>query len=483
MTDPTIVARRAAVDRLFETHLAEAVTGDPLATLRTRRSDPQRWFAAAAVLLGALVAVASWWMDRSVRQTPAQAPARLPPATRVDGTAGLQSAAAELVNIDLREALPGDLPLLSRFPGLRALRIDARLADGGQEAWRRAEPVALVPLADCGGLERLTLPAAMRLTPAHLRELANCRRLSTVSFSFDSLTLDEGTAAALQGWPALHTLILVGTRITAAGVRALGAVAGLQRLDLYTPPGLDESTFEALSELENVADLRFYGLGNEPVLGAAGSPAWEPTPADLELLARMPRLHGLVLYGGILETEHVNALPPQLTALQVGPRRPISPAAFTAMRRLPLRQLGVGPLPGTDAELAAATAAAIDLIGTLRLQDLEWGTPPTPELLRAAAGQPDLRKLSLGWTPDVALAPLCTARALDWLALYDRTPEPRPAPRPDVLAATFRPLRAIDSLALVTLFHPYSDSRQLGERHREAIAHELGSRIRFTLIR
>lgn len=435
--------RAEASLRLFETAMAEVATGDPCATdayaaedsqllatqthtgnhhQRSERRTP--WLAAAAILLGLTVATATWWADRASTRGAVQGPEPIPIATEVRNTLGLKALDPNTIAIRIEEARPSDLALLTRFPNLRAVSMNAMFAGGGDKAWENAVPDLLQPLTNCPQLEVLGLPFPLTVSDDHLHVLAGCKKLHSVAFAGKVMTIDADTAAVLQTWPSLRSLRLLNVPLTTEGLIALDTLPKLRRLELGTCPSLDDQQFAAFAKLQHIETLRLTGLGGfDDALPGIGYNPYLPSPKVVAELQKLPKLKNLALYGLPLSADYIDALPAQLQKLALVSRKPMAAATFVRLRRLDkLRDLQVGRLRGTAADWQAAEAAIADTMAALQLETLSWGSPPGKALVQAIAAQPSLRSLGLGWNDRVDLNALAKAPSLASLELFYREP-------------------------------------------------------------
>lgn len=476
------VVREAATERLFEASLAELLTGDPCAAVRagtSARGAPHRArpLAAAALLLGATVVAAAWLLARTDDRDEVQDPRPpLPLPREVEDTAGLLQLPVDTVSVRIEEARPGDLEVLRRFPGLRAVSMNPAFANGGHEAWQQAGPEALRPLTELPQLESLGLPFTIRLTPAHLRVLAGCRQLTAARFAGASVRVDRETVAELCRWPALRTLDLVGTPVTPDGLRALQQMPQLRRFEYHDARRLDAEAFAALADVHRLESLALVSFGpSELPPGIAPESDFEPSPDDVRRLQAMPALRELALQGLALERAHVDALPHRLHELTLGSREPIAGATLRALQRLEqLRSLQLGRLHGDDAEVADAVDALRDLVAALPIEAFGVASAPSPALLRTLAGLPSLQDLSFAWRPDLDLGGLEGAPRLGRLVLYYRGDGPLNVDDlpPARFAERWRSLRTCRQLTSVRLW-----AKDLPEAHRASLREALGEAI------
>ena len=272
--------RAAAQERLFETALAEAVTDDPLAESlpESQPATSTTLRTAAALLLGIGVAISVWWLRQSRKHEAWQQPAPIPIATAVDNGTALRTLDRNTVAIRIEAAMPEDLAVLPEFPGLRSISMNPNFTNAGQRAWQQAGPETLEPLTRCPNLEVLELPFAAQLDTPHLELLGRCQKLRTFEVRGKSLRIDRKAVAELAKWPALSRLRLLGSPMTAAGIRELRSLPHLHTLELSRCNDLDDGPFEAITGLDRLRTLRITASDPNPPRARVSPPILRGNP-------------------------------------------------------------------------------------------------------------------------------------------------------------------------------------------------------------
>jgi hypothetical protein len=409
----------AAEERLFEASL-QSLLGRAAAAPRSA-PRPSAWMMAAILMLGLCVVGATMWLQRAAGAVTAPAQdSDVPPLPKpVEGKpTTLATLPADTQNLYAGISSPSHLALLKRFGHLRRLQIGATdpLAGdpNGTPRWRSQEvqddAEVLAALVDLPSLEVLELPASLVLRPANLGPLLRLPKLRELHFSGGA---DCGAAKgrALCELPAVRVLNLFATKVDAAFFEAL-AGRPVRRLVLTACPGLDADAWRAIGHLRALHHLEVTHLNNSTM--EIGGTKWRLgvlDPAAPDALAALPNLRELVLSQTGIDDDLLVRMPVRLECLDLGDQ-PSKPAAVLTLRRLRnLRELTFGH------ELDPA--AAIELLGTLRLTRLDYrGKEVTPALLRAIAAQPDLTELSLlVRSPHIDFAQLAKAPRLESLQL------------------------------------------------------------------
>lgn len=492
-TTTTKASRASAEARLFDTAMAELLTGDPLRSVTITQQAvgaPPRRMVAAVIFFGLTVAASSWWFEhkRQEHASQAQQPiVPLPIATVVHDSQTLKSLDANTVSLRLEEALPADLGLLLRFTQLRAVTMNPRSKLGGNTLWSKAMPADLEPLTRCANLEVLGLPFPLVLRPEHLDMLGKCRKLRRIRLIGQGTTLNQAAADALAQWPSLTIISMVGTTVTSKGIRTLAACTKLRELELHSCFELNDTSFGAITALPQLERLRLLGLGGyDRPAALRPDNSWEPNEVCLRQLRKLPKLEHLALQGLQLTSGMIDALPESLTELTLSSRHAIPSKVFQSLRRMRLlRALSFGRMAGSKQHYDATEISAADMLSSLQLSSFEWATPPSPAMVRAIASQPKLHAVVLGWHPEVDLKPLAGMPALKSLVLYYRELLPDGVKGPDgngttdafdasASIANLASLRSCKSLESITLW-----SRGLDKEHGSELQKLLGDKIRL----
>lgn len=390
-------------------------------------------------------------------------------AARSEGAAakGLDAAT---VNLDWENVAVADLPLLARFPGLRRLQVNPE-TDAGIAAWQAVTADALAPVCALTSLEDLTLPYCAHLSAEHLRRLAACKRLASVMFINENLTLDAEVAGALATWPALRSLRLALIEVTPAGLAALAKIPNLESLELANCRGLDAAGIEAVGKLANLRVLGLGGVGRPDMLarmrGQDAPPAWALTMAAMEQIAQLPALRELELVDCTLAPQLLLALPEKLVALELRGHDVDVQALQDLRKHGALRSLRLSEAGATEAEREQFGKAVAGLLGVLRLERFGWLGSVAADLREAIASQADLRELSLPCDPDLGFA--AALPKLERLDLWPRAEPPT--------AAELGVLQASKSLRIVA----YHDTKLAGDVVAE-LRKALGARIALQIV-
>lgn len=423
--------RPPAAERLLDAALVQLFAA-PAARAPTVPRLP--WLLAAMLLLGGAVVATIMWQVRAPQRDEAQDPVSPPLSDEVtgDGKAGIEALPTTTDNLLAKLVDPRDLSVVTRFEGLRVLRLWPEktsilgISTGYHGAWSEPPTDLLQPLAQLERLEVLRLPAKLMVSPELLGPLAGHPCLREIQFVRDGCTFDDDLVAALARIPHLAALDLQFVPMPAAALRALTGLA-LTSLTLDCCEGLDADGWQHLLAMRSLRRLAFRNWNGN--LLAAGQP-WHPAPADFRRLQEMPRLRHLELQHCGIDDERFAALPDTLTTLHLLGTK-VTPAGFDALRRfLVLRELAItansyrGTIPsmadllGPDSEPHAdAFAAALQ---PLRLRTLRYSGALTPAVAQAIGAQRDLRELQI--TSKEPAAPTTAFAALRLHRLVWRAP-------------------------------------------------------------
>lgn len=469
--------RKAAEERLLEASLRSLLGRAPSAAPLAARAS--RWLVAAGLVLGLGVVAATMCLQRGGgtgdgRSAPAQEPEAAPMPAVVSGDlTELAALPADVANLSLRLAGPRDLTELQRFTRLRRLEIlsDTTAAEAGADRplWRsaslREQALALAALAVFRELEVLVLPFDFELRPAHMPTLARLPRLHTLQFH-GGAACDRELGTALCSLPALRTLCVQPSHVDAGFLTALAA-RPVRALALFACPGLDADAWRALAGIRTLRRLEVTCQhGGTVGIGGATFTLSTLDAAAFAAFAALPELRELLLDESEFDDALLSQLPARLELLDLGDRPMRSALTAAALRRL-------GDLHDLTFGCGLDPAAAIDLIGALRLRRLDYrGKQLPPELLHAIAARPDLVELSLKVpsTP-IDYSPLVRAPRLESLRIVGG----------GNFSARFEHLPGIDELK------PLRECRTLRRIHFTncgldlgAIAAELGPAIELT---
>jgi len=304
------------------------------------------------------------------------------------------------VQLAYEKATEAGLKELARLERLETLIVGFPLTDAGvaelkrlkklSELWltsAKAEVAVLGGLKDLPALRTVHLPQVTDDTLKVLAE-AGCLHLLKEAQAADPATRPAGPAE-------VRTLDLSRgpNRLTAAGIRHLAALPGLEGLG---PPGGFQATDDALEALARLKSLRHLNLTSTPI-----------TPAGYDTLATMSGLRGLALSNTALDDAGLKSLL-KLTGLQ-----------RLVLSRTRLSAAGVRQLAGFR-ELKSLSLYGVPLDGEAMdaiagLKSLETFLSNGKEIDDAAVAKlaacPALRELYLGGTSVTvkglrALAPL-----------------------------------------------------------------------------
>jgi Leucine-rich repeat (LRR) protein len=157
---------------------------------------------------------------------------------------GLTSYGAKFIGADLKQ--------IASLTTLESLGIYGEVR-ATEEEWS--------PLADLSRLRHLTL--CLSTTEGALRPLTGLTRLETIELHWTK-SADVGLApllAPLKDFRSLRRLNLAGTPVGDASLAHVGALAGLEELDLESNKISDAGLAESLRGLTKLRSLRLYQLG------------------------------------------------------------------------------------------------------------------------------------------------------------------------------------------------------------------------------
>jgi len=447
--------RTEADERLLDAALQQLL--QPATTAARVRGLRRARFAAAA-LLGIAVVVGTMVLSRQPAVVPAvqnpepRAPVIDPPPPPLVMTQNVEELDAlppETQNLWCKLS-PSELAHLQRLTGLRRLVIvkDLQPTGGagpsGPELWTDPKPELLAPLQALPELREIQWPQTMRVQAKHIAALVAAPKLESMTFVFDRVVQAPELADALANLPRLTALGFMNVPIQGDFLERLAKLP-LTRLSFLSCPGLDDKALEQIATMRSLRALSLTFLNGLPayVNGNCTMPVCKLTAAGLASIGRLPALRELSLESE-LSDEVLHLLPSRLEKLILGYRF-VSPAVASALKPMAsLRELSVGA--GPDIEGAERMAS---LLGTLRLQRLDYCGAPSAALLQAIAQQPELETLSLQRHGGEALAPLTQAPRLRDLVLQNQKDGLRPRPMTlDVL----QPLVGCKALQRLRLF-------------------------------
>lgn len=169
-------------------------------------------------------------------------------------------------------------PALSKLSNLRVLNLfGGQVSEGGLAALLTADVLSeiIIPQASDGITGQLSRFRNLRsivfdrrgdLSDAgiqQLSQLTKLRRLELGNTSSGSAQITDASARALSQMPVLRELIIPQTAMTEEGIRMLGNIRTLERLDL----SLTEASDESLSSFAGLEKLRWLRLRSTSVQG------------------------------------------------------------------------------------------------------------------------------------------------------------------------------------------------------------------------
>jgi len=422
-----------ARERLLDASLSE-VFGRRGAVAPPPKAERRGWLAAAIVLLGVAVVVASAsWQSRADRneadgpanpeQQDPQGAAPLPPPVPCVSLEQLRSMDVATESLLLVLEDPAALAQVGRLQNLRMLVVLNR-DDGDLSGWHELDQHgdALAAIGKLRKLESLQLPPAARLCAEHVRSLAGATSLRFLQLPEHTPTTVE-FAAALTAMPALRELRLSHATVQRGFLETL-ASRGLTRLELNACPVPQASTYAELGKLGTVRHLAVRsvtGMAEElPELG-------EPAFAAFE---QMAGLVDLDLDETNFPDRFMKRLPRRLQRLRLGYHK-MTPATLADLKRLDdLEELLFHHATHCD--------AVVDLLGALRLRKVSLHGWLDRSVLEAIAVHPSIEHVTLRLRGKVELEPLASARRLRTLELrYDPT-MPALGPPSEELLQTLR---------------------------------------------
>ena len=412
----------AAEERLFDAMLDEVVRGargvDAASPGGADHGSP--WLAAAMVLFGVIVVAGVFVVTQAQRvvavvpqeseQEPRAPLAPLPPAVKVSGLAELQALDVATTNVTLQFQKEEDLLALGRFTKLRALQLepDPEMPhEGFQRAW------SLAPLAECKSLEAISIGYFGTLNPSEFSVLTSLPKLRSLTL----VGLDKVVGAelgSLLGKLPLRSLVLHAVTIEPEGMRALGELPLLERLELRDCVGLEKCDLQHLYRLRQLRHLGLRGLGAlRPVPGPQDRTAVSfvlPETHDGKPDARigadwmrglaksLPELRELDLADSWVDDAALSELPKRLVSLGVEGSLGYGEAGIAAAVALPeLRILRCGdPQPSLMQRSDAVPSGEwLRHLSQAKLERFEFRGHTNADLVTAIRTQTDLRELRL----------------------------------------------------------------------------------------
>jgi len=416
----------AAEERLFDAMLDEVVAAWAVPR-RSTAAPRSRWLAAAIVLLGLAVVIGVVVTSRTgpaVAVAP-QEPVPLPPMIKVRGMAELQKADRQIENLSCAIEGP-DFELLQQFARLRALRVeqDHNLPHPTlvQAAW------SLAPVANCRKLESLSVGPLARFTAAELAPVVVLPNLHSLELVGAEKDVDTDFAAVLAKLP-LRSLVLDAVHVLPEGLRALGELPLLERLELRDCTGLEKCDLKHLYRLRQLRALAVRGLGRErevqlPIstftttLGVDQAISIQlPEVRDGKfvlaitgewmrgLASALPDLRELDLAQTRIDDDVLAALPRGLTFLGLRATLGYSERGITAVGALPeLRTLAIGdPIPSVIKMGSVPVSMWLPMLRQKMLHGIEFTGVPTQEFLEVLRGQEELRELTLTLPAEITI--------------------------------------------------------------------------------
>jgi len=439
----------AAEERLFDAMLGELARE---AAAPARGVAASRWLVAAFVVLGLAVVVG---VVMTSRGTPAvavapQEPAPLPPTLEVRGITALRKADRQVENLSCAIEGP-DFGVLQEFERLRALRVeqdhDLPHPTLVQSAW------SLAPVARCTKLESLTVGPLARFTAVELAPIAALPNLRSLELVGKEKVLDGASAAVLVKLP-LRSLVLREVFVVREGLRVLGELPLLERLELRDCTGLDRCDLKHLYRLRQLRALTLRGVGQATVqqFALTGEPVALQLPTIRDgrivrevtadwikgLAEALPNLRELDLAETRIDDQVLIALPRSLTFLGLRAAKGYGEPGMVAVGALPnLQGLACGePPPNSHEQDRVPFASWWPVLRGMKLHRYEFAGIPTPDLLDELRQQTDLRELRLaiglavvttneqghlilGEGPPLDFGCLGDLKHLDWVALVN----------------------------------------------------------------
>jgi hypothetical protein len=406
----------AAEERLFDAMLDEVVHQDVPESrgVGSVRGGRSHWFAAAMVLFGMIVVAGVFVVSQAQRvvavvpQEPEQDP--LPQAVKVLGLAELQALDVATTNVTLQFQKPEDLAALGRFTRLRALQLepDPEMShEGFQSAW------SLAPLAECKSLETISIGYFGTLDPTEFSVLTSLPKLQSLTLVGRDKVVDAALGSLLGKLP-VRSLVLHAVAIEPEGMRALGELPLLERLELRDCDGLEKCDLQHLYRLRQLRHLGLRGLGElRPVPGPQDGTAVSfqlPETHDGKPDARiradwmrglakaLPELRELDLADSWVEDAALSELPKRLVSLGVEGSLGYGEVGIAAAMALPeLRILRCGDPKASLMQRSDAVPSGEWLrhLSQAKLERFEFRGHTDADLVTAIRTQTDLRELRL----------------------------------------------------------------------------------------
>ena len=405
----------AAEERLFDAMLDEVVQ-ERVATRGTLQRGRSRWLAAALMLLGLDVVVGVVVTSRAgpavaVAPQQEQEPLPLPSRVPVRGIAELQALDRGATNVWYLFREPAELAALARFQQLRSLSIEPDPDLSHEE--RIAAAWSLSALAECASLEHVTIGYFGPLELAEFTVLTRLPKLRSLTLLGRDKVVDAELGALLGKLP-LRSLVLHAVDVQRDGLRALGELPLLERLELRDCTGLEKCDLTHLYRLRQLRALgvRGFGLPRQVVAGGSGTAVSIELPEVRDgkfvirvtadwmrgLAKALPNLCELDLTESMIDDEVLLALPRKLRRLGIGGALGYTELGVAAVLDLPeLQTLGCGDPSPSTLRFGEQVPAAIwwPTLHLKKLQRLEFAGFLTAEFTDALSQQVELRELRL----------------------------------------------------------------------------------------
>lgn len=402
----------AAEQRLFDAALDESVGAPWSGGFATRRQPVRspRWLVAAMVLLGVAVVaavVATNTVGPALAVAP-QEPAPLPPVVKVRGTAELLALDRSTTNVRFQFGKAEELGELARLPQLRAIHLepDPDLADE-----RRTTAVwMLSPLVDCPCLEQVTIGNFAELGAVEFTALTRLPKLRSLTL-FGNDKVVDAELGALLGNLALRELVLQGLTIRPEGLRAIGGLPRLERLELRDCDGLLACDLSHLYGLRGLRSLALVGCGagRGRLTQGPGTAVLVELPVTVQLGEgailtsvwmeglgeALPLLRELDLSRSQLDDGVIAALPVRLQVLNLMSAGGFTERAVAALAALPELRDFSGGVAAPFQVITLQVGAWIPLLNAGRLRRLCLGGLLTREVLDALPALRGLQELRL----------------------------------------------------------------------------------------
>lgn len=400
----------AAEGRLFDAMLDEVVQ-ERMTTRGTRERGRSRWLAAALMLLGLGVVVGVVVTSRSGAAVAVAPQEPLPPEVKVRGLAELQALDRGATNVWCQLREPAELGELARFAQLRSVVVEPDPDLSHEEMTTAAW--SLSPLAECASLEHVTIGYFWTLKLAEFTVLTRLPKLRSLTLLGRDKVVDA-ELGALLGKLSLRSLVLHAVDVQPEGMRALGELPLLERLELRDCTGLATCDLTHLYRLRQLRALgvRGFGLPRQVVAGGSGTAVSIQLPEmrDGKFVVRLtaewmhglakalPNLHELDLTESMIDDEVLLAMPRNVVRLGIRGALGYGELGVAAAMDLPgLRVLACGdPAPSIlKHHEEVPTAIWWPPLYLKKLQRMEFTGFPTAEFVDALSQQVELRELRL----------------------------------------------------------------------------------------